>query len=162
MQHQVPVLAVVQQPLRGIPQHRRRAAPEPVGYRQVAVDVAADARRARAAGPGVVVGGEQQPAVGRVRRVELGQVDAAVPAFEHREGERAPRQRLKVGVRQQPRDELFVQAELRRVPVDPGERAHRVEDRVQCLLNGAGGQAALVPGPADPRREHVRHGLPVG
>ena len=53
-----------------------------------------------------------------------------------REGERAPRQRLEVGVGQQPGDELLVKAELGRIPVDPGEGGHRVEQRVKRLPDG--------------------------
>ena len=39
VQHQVPVLAGVEQPLRGLPQLRRVTAPEPVGQHQVPFDV---------------------------------------------------------------------------------------------------------------------------
>jgi len=112
VQHQVPVLARVEQPLRGVPEGGRRPPPQPVGYRQVAVDVAAHARGARAARLGVVVGGEQQPAVVGVGRIEPRQVDAPVLALEHGEGERAARQRLEVGVGKQPGDKLLIQPEF--------------------------------------------------
>ena len=112
VQHQVAVLARVEQALRGVPEGGRRPAPQPVGYRQVAVDVAAHARGARAARLGVMVGGEQQPAVSGVGRIQPRQVDAPVLALEHGEGERAARQRLEVGVGQQPGDKLLIQPEF--------------------------------------------------
>ena len=48
----------------------------------------------------------------RVGRVELGQVDPAVLAHQQREGEDAARQRLQVGVRQQPGGQLEVVADV--------------------------------------------------
>ena len=162
VQHHVPVLARVEQPLRGVPEGGRRAAPEPVRQRQVTVDVAPDARRARRPGPRVVVGGEQQPPVGRIGRVKLGQIDPAVLALEDRERERAPRQRLEVGVGQQPGHQLLVQAELGRVPVYPGKGGHRVEQDVKRLPDGRLRQPALLAGPADPGVDRVRHRVLVG
>ena len=47
--------------------------------------------------------------------------EARVLALQHGEGEGAPGERLQVGVRQQPGDELLVQAEFGRIPVDPAE-----------------------------------------
>ena len=118
--------------------------------------------RARRPGLGVVVGAEQQPPVGRVGRVELGQVDPAVLAHQQREREDAARQRLEVGVGQQPGGQLLVDAELGRVPVDPGERGHRVEQGVKRLPDGGVGQPALAAGPADPGVDNVRHRVLVG
>jgi hypothetical protein len=60
--------------------------------------VASDPDRVDRAGASVMVGGQQHPPVGRVGGVERGQVHTAVEALEHGKGERAPRQRLQVGV----------------------------------------------------------------
>jgi hypothetical protein len=155
VQHQVPVLAGVEQPLRGLPQLRRVAAPQPVRERQVPLDVAADAARRR----GGVVGGQQRPPVPGAGRVKAAQVDAGVPALEHREREGAPGQRLQVAVRQQPPDQRVVQAELGRVAVGLRERGHRVEHRLEGLGDRGLGQPAAPPRPAHPRRQHVRHGI---
>ena len=70
VQDQVPVLAGVEQPLGGLPQLGRVAAPEPVGQHQVPLDVPADAARRR----GGVVRGQQGPPVPRVGRVQAAQV----------------------------------------------------------------------------------------
>jgi len=158
VQHQVPVLAGVQQPLRRLPQLGRVAPPEPVGERQVPLDVPADP----AGGRGGVVGSEQRAPVVRVGRVEDGQIGARMPALQDREGERAPRQRLQVGVRQQPPDQRVVQAELRRVPVRLGERAHRVEHRLERVGDRGLGQPAAPARPAHPGGQHVRHRVLLG
>ena len=75
VQHRVPVLAPVQQPLRGLPQLGRVTTPQPVRQRQVPVDVQHAARPPVRV---VMVGGQQrapvrlrgriQPAPGRCRR----------------------------------------------------------------------------------------------
>jgi len=153
VQHQVPVLAGVEQALRGLPQLGRVAAPEPVGQHQVPLDVPAHP----AGSGGRVVGGEQRAPVPRVGRVQDGQVGAGMPALEHREGERPPRQRLQVGVRQQPPDQRVVQAELGGIPVRLGERADRVEHRLERLGDRGLGQPAAPARPAHPRGQHVRH-----
>ena len=59
-----------------------------------------------------MVGGDQRPPVARVGRVQDGQVAAGMPALQDRERECPPRQRLQVGVRQQPPDQRVVEAEL--------------------------------------------------
>ena len=122
VQDQVPVLAGVEQPLRGLPELRRVAAPEPVRQHQVPLDVPADAARRR----GGVVGGQQRAAVPRVGRVQAAQVRAGVPPLEDGERERAPRQRLQVAVRQQPADERVSPA---RTPPGPGRPARTRRSR---------------------------------
>ncbi len=158
VQHQVPVLACVEQPLGRLPQLGRVAAPEPVGQHQVPLDVPANAAGCR----GGVVGGQQGPPVPRVGRVQAAQVGAGMPAFQHREGERAPRQGLQVAVRQQAPDQHVVQAELRRIPVRLGEPAHRVEHGLQRLGHHRVGQPAPPARPADPGRQDVRHRVLLG
>jgi hypothetical protein len=155
VQHQVPVLAGVEQPLRGLPQLGRVAAPQPLREHQVPLDVAADA----AGRGGGVVGGKQRPPVLAVGRVQAAQVDAGVPAFEHGKRESPSGQRLQVAVRQQPPDQGVVKAELRRVPVGLSEHAHRVEHGLQRLGDRGLGQAPPPARPAHPRRQHVRHGV---
>ncbi len=117
--------------------------------------MAADAAGRR----GGVVGGQQRAPVPGAGRVEAAQVDAGVPALEHREREGAPGQRLQVAVRQQPPHQRVVQAELGGVPVGLREHAHRVEHRLERLGDRGLGQAAPPPRPAHPRRQHVRHGV---
>ena len=116
-----------------------------------------------AAGPAaswvIMVGGQQGPAVGRLGRVEGAQVSAAIVAHEHGEGKCPAGQRLQVGIRQQPGHQAGLEAEGRGVAVDPGERAHRVEDRVQGLAYRLFAQPGAGSCPADPGREHVRHGV---
>jgi 5-oxoprolinase (ATP-hydrolysing) len=153
VQHQVAVLAGVEQPLRGLPELRRVTAPEPVGEHHVPLDVPADA----AGRGGGVVGGEQRAPVARVGRVQDAQVAAGMPAFEHRERERPARQRLQVRVRQQPPDQRVIQAELGRIPVRLGEHAHRVEHGLERLGHRGPGLLAPPARPPDPRRQHVRH-----
>jgi 5-oxoprolinase (ATP-hydrolysing) len=153
VQHQVPVLAGIQQPLGRLPQLGRVAAPEPVGQHQVPLDVPADPAGCR----GGVVGGQQGPPVPRIGGIQAGKVGAGVPALQDREGERAPRQGLQVAVRQQPPDQRVVQAELRRITVRLGEHAHRVEHGLQGLGHHRLGQPAPPAGPPDPGRQDVRH-----
>ena len=158
VQDQVPVLAGVEQPLGRLPQLGRVAAPEPVGQHQVPLDVPADPAGRRRG----VVGGQQGPPVPRIGGVQAAQVGAGMPALQHREGERAPRQGLQVAVRQQPPDQHVVQAELRRITVRLGEHAHRVEHGLQGLVHHRLVQPAPPAGPAHPGREHVRHRVLLG
>jgi 5-oxoprolinase (ATP-hydrolysing) len=153
VQDQVAVLAGVEQPLRGLPELRRIAAPEPVRQHQVPLDVPADAARRG----GGVVGGQQRAPVPRVGRVQAAQVRAGVPPLEDSERERAARQRLQVAVRQQPADERVVQPELRRIPVGLREHPHRVEHGLERLGHHGLGEPAPSARPADPGRQHVRH-----
>ena len=153
VQDQVPVLAGVEQPLRGLPELRRIAAPEPVRQRQVPFDVPSDAARRR----GGVVRGQQRAPVPRVRRVQDAQVRAGVPPLEDSERERAARQGLQVAVRQQPAHEHVVQAELRRIPVRLREHADRVEHGLERLGHHGLGEPAPPACPPDPGRQHVRH-----
>ena len=149
VQHRVPVLAQVQQALGGVPQLRRVAAPEPVGQRQVPVDV-----------PGVggvvaglvVIGRHQHPALGGISRIQRAQVGPAVAAAQHREGEGPAGQRLQIGVGQQPGHQGRLQAEGGRVMVDAGEGAHRVEYGVQRLGDGLLAQARSGGQPTGSRR----------
>ncbi len=108
VQHGMPVLAQVEQALRGFPQLGWVAPPQPVGQGQVPVDVQLAARPPVGV---VVVGGQQGAPVGLRGRVQGGQVDAAEHAAQHREGERPAGQRLQVTVRQQPGHQRGVQAE---------------------------------------------------
>ena len=85
-----------------------------------------------------------------------------MPALQHRERERAPRQGLQVAVRQQPPDQHVVQPELRRIPVRLGEHAHRVEHRFQGLGHHRVVQPAPAARPPDPCRQHVRHRVLLG
>jgi 5-oxoprolinase (ATP-hydrolysing) len=158
VQHQVPVLAGVEQPLGGLPQFRRVAAPEPFGQHQVPLDVAADAAGRR----GGVIGGQQDPPVPRVGRIQAAQVGAGLPALQHREGERAPRQGLQVAVWQQPPDQHVVQAELRRITVRLREHAHRVEHGLQGVGHDLLGEVTPPARKPHPGREHVRHRVLLG
>jgi 5-oxoprolinase (ATP-hydrolysing) len=158
VQHQVPVLAGVEQPLGRLPQLGRVAAPEPVGQHQVPLDVPADPARRRRG----VVGGQQGSPVPRIGGIQAAQVGAGMPALQHREGERAPRQRLQVAVGQQPPHQHVVQPELRRITVRLGEHAHRVEHGLQGLVHERLVQPAPPAGPPHPGREHVRHRVLLG
>jgi len=158
VQHQVPVLAGVQQSLGGLPQLGRVAAPQPVGQPEVPLDVPAHAARRG----GGVVGGQQGPPVPLVGRVQAAQVGAGMPALEHGERERATRQGLQVPVRQQPAHQHVVQPELRRIPVRLGEHAHRVEHGFQGLGHHRVVEPASPARPPDPGREHVRHRVLLG
>jgi hypothetical protein len=158
VQDDVAFLAGVKQALRGVPQLGRVAPPQPVGQQQVPVDVPADAARRR----GGMVGGEQLVAVGRIGRVQRRQVDPVVPPLEHRERERAARQRLQVVIRQQPPDQGILQAELGRVAVGLGEAADRVEHGLQRLRHQRTREAPPRAGPAHPGRQHVRHRVLLG
>jgi hypothetical protein len=109
-----------------------------------------------------VIGGQQRPPVPRIGGIQAAQVGTVVPTLQDREGERAPRQRLQVAVRQQPPDQHVVQAELRRIPVRLGEHAHRVEHRFQGLGHQFLGQPAPPAGPPYPGRQHVRHRVLLG
>ena len=141
VQHRVPVLAEVEQALRGFPELRRVAAPQPVGQGQVPVDV----RRVGAPGPMVSSwsAASRIAAVPRAGRVERGQVGAAVVALQHA-GTRTPggaappgRSRAAAG------PPAAAPGRTSRVAVDAGERAHRVEHRVQRRADRLG-----VPSPA--------------
>ncbi len=138
---------------------RRRlpiAAPEPVGNRQVPVDMGV------VAPPGgrvIVVGGQQCPAVGRPGRIEGAEVGAAVMAHQHREGERTAGQGLQVRVRQQPGHQAGLQAEGGGIAVDARECAHRVEDSVKRRPDRLLAEPGAGSCPADPGSQHVRHGM---
>ena len=154
----MPVLAEIEQPLRGLPELVRLAPPQPVSQFQVPLDV----RLAGVPGRPVVVGGQQDPAAGRVGRVQRAQVHAAVPAAQQREGERPAGQRLQVGVWEQPGHQRGVQAEGGRVAVGGGESLRRVEHRVQRLGDRLPAHAAAPARPSRPGGKHVRDGLLLG
>src|ERR1039457_5553827 len=120
VQHRVAVLAPVEQALRRLPQLGRVAPPEPVGERQVTVDVQlTGVPSARL----LVIRRQQRAPVPLLSGVQRGQVDAVVPSPEHWEGERPPRQCLQVVVGQQPGYQLRVQSERGRIAVDLRKRA---------------------------------------
>jgi len=124
-------------------------------------DMPSDADRVDRAGAGVVVGGQQHPPVRRVGGVERGQVHAAVEALENREGERAPWQRLQVGIGQQPRHQPLVEAEFGQGAVGAPELVHRVENRFKRLVDRGLIEPRAPSRPAHPGGEHVRHRLLV-